>query len=210
MDLRDKINSLVSKLETINEDESRSLMIQIRKQMELMSEKDKPDYSVLNLFCNWIAHTEITKSITGLKILARINDALVSMKDSKDLNQISTTLSKAIGFSDLRLEFEKLTNDLGIPMSESKDGWINFMSHIIEIIKDVPISFPEINKLKGKQRKIYENISNNPIKPGAGVVAVLISEVDYGLFSKKWSVLKCLKIRTADTTTFIVPLTMQI
>lgn len=210
MDLRDKIKSRVEKLERITEDEVRSLMIIIRKQLESMPEETKSGYAVLNLFCNWIAHPKITKSITGLKVLARINDALVSVKDSKDLNEISFIISQAVGFGELKVDFKKFTDSLGIAMPGSKSCWVNFMTHIIEIIKDVPITFPEIIKLQNRQRKIYETISNNPIKPGAGVIAVLISEVDYGLFGRKEGVLKCLKIKTADTTTFIVPLTIQI
>jgi hypothetical protein len=205
-----KIKDLVSKIKTINEHEVRSLMILIRKRMELMPEEEMAHYLILNLFCNWVAHTEITKSITGLRTLARINNALVSIKDSKDMNEISLTISMAVGFSDLKTEFEKFIGNLGVITPISKNHWINFMSHILAIIKDVPLAFPPLNELKDKERKIYEGISNNAIKPGAGVVAMLISEIDYGLFHEKWSVLKCLKIRTADTTTFIVPLTIKL
>ena len=53
------------------------------------------------------------------------------------------------------------------------------LHNIIEIIKDVPLLFPTKRDLKPKELKIYNEIAQNPITTGAGVISAGISEVDY-------------------------------
>jgi hypothetical protein len=89
--------------------------------------------------------------------------------------------------------------------------WAVFVSHLIEIIRDVPISFPELSSLDRTKRNIYEEIAQNPIKAGAGVVAAQISAVDYAaLGAPETGSRMCLHIRTADTTTTVIPLTIDV
>ncbi len=89
--------------------------------------------------------------------------------------------------------------------------WDVTVSHLVEIIRDVPISFPELSALDKTKRKIYEGIAQNPIKPGAGVIAAQISYVDYAAVGAPEAGRKmCLLIRTADTTTIVIPLLIDV
>lgn len=209
-DIVAKIRSILDQY-SINEDQIRSLMILLRKRMELMPEVEKMGYATLNLFCNWVAHTRITQSLTGLKTLRRINDALVSVKDSTDTKRVQLKMSEAIGFMILRAELLQLLDKLVVKHRlVDKKVWAELLANIIEIIRDVPLSFPPIAKLKGPARKIYAGIAKNPIKPGAGVVQMTISKIDYNAFGVKGpGELLCLLIKMEDTTTIVVPLIIE-
>ena len=96
-------------------------------------------------------------------------------------------------------------------MASDNHVWAVFVSHLVEIIRDVPISFPDLSSLDKTKLKIYEEIAQNPIKPGAGVVAAQISRVDYAaLGAPEMGSRMCLHIRTADTTTIVIPLVIDV
>lgn len=211
-DLITKIGKIVAKKENINEDEIRSLMLLVRKVLETMTEQERSHYLLLNLFCNWSAHTKITKSNTGLRILAKVNDALVDIRHSGDSMQIGLKMSEALGFAGLRAELKMFFGGISVQddLISNNDIWgMSFLINLIEIIRDVPLCFPI--KLDSNKQKIYDQIAQNPIKPGAGVVAIKLSNVEYPeLNGKKLSNHLCLLIRTADTTTIVIPLVIDV
>ncbi len=210
MNLIAKIQGIASEGIRISEDQVRSFMILVRKQLELTPDQEKVKYSTLNLFCNWSAHTAITQSLTGLQTLARINDAFVRVKNSTDIAAIQEELSRAIGFGTLQDELVSFLDHTAVKHKPS-DGavWHHFLSHLIEIIRDVPLAFPPTGKLSKAAQKIYNRIAGNPIKPGAGVTLITISRVDYGkLGVEGLGEMTCLLIRTEDTTTTVVPLSI--
>jgi len=212
-DLISKIRNTVGKNVNLEEADVRSLMILVRKVLDKMLESDQGLFLVIRLFSNWVAHTEITQSNTGLRILSAINNALVSIKDSTDTVVIQTKVSEAIGFPALRKELKLFFDYFGVDdvLVSNNSVWGIFISHLTEIIRDVPLSFPQISALDATKRKIYEEIAQNPIKPGAGVVAVQISLVDYAaLGAKKQGNTMCLLIRTEDTTTIVMPLLIDV
>jgi hypothetical protein len=206
-DIASKIQRLVTLGTKLDEDQTRSLMILIRKEIELMSDVNRKKLTVLNLFCNWSAHTQIDQSMSGLRMLNRINDALVRVKQA-DTGTILTEMTKAIGFSVLHSELLLFLRQIDISETISDDMWRIFLYNLIEIIRDVPLSFPIMRELKPPERKIYEQIAKNPIKPGAGVVKLILSNIDYKKFGlENGSEILCLLVRTEDTTTIIIPLT---
>jgi hypothetical protein len=201
-----KIRSTVGKENDLEEADVRSLMILIRKLLDKMQEADQRLFLVTRLFSNWVAHVAITQSNTGLRILSAINSALVSIKDSTDTIYMQTKVSEAIGFPALRKEIKLFLGRIGVSDNLVTDDrvWAIFVIHLIEIIRDVPISFPDLSSLD-------EEISRNPIKPGAGVVAVHISRVDYAaLGAPEIGSRMCLHVRTADTTTIVIPLAIDV
>jgi len=207
MDLVEKIQRLVNLGSQISEDQVRSLMILIRKQLELLDENERSKYSTINLFCNWCAHTEITQSLVGLRLLGQINDALVKVKTSPN-DEVRKELSQAVGFgsfySELILFLEKL--DIKHQLSD-QNNWRQFLTHIIEIIRDVPLAFPSIDKLNNNSRKIYEKVIQNPIKPGSGVILITLSKVDYSRHGAKGlGEILCLLIKTENAITIVVPM----
>ena len=211
-DLIAKIQSLLKQSSNISEDQVRSLMILVRKRLELMTEKDRIQYLTLNLFCNWTAHTAITQSVSGLRILSRVNTALVKVKDSVDTDVILTKMAKAVGFDTLYSEFLLFLKNNGVSHClTDKVVWKCFVDHLIEIIRDVPIAFPPVSQLRRSAKKIYDQITKNPIKPGAGVISITLSRVDYGALGvKNAGMMMCLLVRTEDTTTTVVPLKIKL
>jgi hypothetical protein len=207
-DLIIKIKRIIDQKNLISEDEVRSLMGIIRKILDKI-DPNNCKYLILRLFCNWSAHTEITNSNTGLRILAKINDTLVEIKDMDSNFEIRCKISEAIGFVSLRRElanFFKEENISDILISDNK-LWSIYLDHLIEIIRDVPISFPPLSELDETKIKIYNEISQNPIKPGAGVISILISLFAY---PKEGEEIMSIFIRTEDTTTLVIPLLIDV
>ena len=212
-DLIKKICNTVAKRSDLEEADVRSLMILIRKLLDNMSDADQKPYLTIRLFSNWVAHIEITKSNTGLRILSAINNALVSIKDSVDPVIMRTKMSEAIGFPVLRKEMKMFFGQIGVDdiLLSDNNLWAVFITHLIEIIRDVPLSFPQLSSLDPAKRKIYEQISQNPIKHGAGVISIQISRVNYAaLGAPEEGEIMCLLIRTADTTTMVMPILIDV
>jgi hypothetical protein len=212
-DLITKIANTVAKSKDIEEADVRSLMILVRKLLDNMPQSDQKPYLTIRLFSNWAAHIKITESNTGLRILAAINNALVSIKDSVDLVAMQTKMSEAIGFPVLRKEMKLFFGYIDVTDMLVSDNnlWAIFITHLIEIIRDVPLSFPPLSALDAPKRKIYEEIAQNPIKPGAGVISIKISRIDYGALGvKELGDIMCLLIKSEDTTTIVMPLLIDV
>lgn len=209
--LVEKIAKIVGKNE-VSEDEMRSLMILIRKVLETMPENDRKNYLILNLFCDWVAHIKITKSNIGLRILAKINDALVDMRHSGDGTEIGIKMSEVL-FVGLRRELKAFLNNIKVSevlMEDNKLWSTVFIIQLLGAVQDVPLSFPSINDLDSTKVKIYEKIAKNAIKLGAGVMSIWISNVDFAaLGAKSWGDRLCLYIKTEDTTTIVVPMVID-
>lgn len=141
--------------------------------------------------------------------MAEINDTLVSIKDSTDLMEVRTKISNAIGFPILRKELKLFFQKIGADdtLISINNIWAVFISNLIEIIRDVPLSFPSLSKLNETKRKIYNQIAKNPIKPGAGVISAKISLIKYPPPTNE---IMCLTIKTEDTTTAVIPLLIDV
>jgi len=212
-DLIKKMRATITKNKKIKEADVRSLMILVRKLLDKMPRSDQDLYLTIRLFCNWVAHIEITKSNPGLRILAQINDALVSVKKAKNTTESQTKISQAIGYPVLRRELKSFFDHIGIDDTLVSDNnvWAIFITYLIEIIRDVPLSFPPLSKLDSTKQKIYKKIAQDPIKPGAGVISIQISLIDYSaLGAKDAGDRMCLLIRTEDSTTTVIPLLIDV
>ena len=212
-DLITKIKNTVAKNKDLEEADVRSLMILVRKLLDKMPQSDQKLYLTIRLFSNWVAHIKITKSNTGLRILSAINNALVSVKDSVNTVAMQTKMSEAIGFPVLRKEMKLFFGRIGVDdmLVFNNNLWAIFIAHLIEIIRDVPLSFPQLSALDATKRKIYEEIAQNPIKAGAGVISIQISRINYAaLGARESGDIMCLLIKTEDTTTIVMPLLIDV
>jgi len=210
-DIAVKINEVLRKGDQMTEHELRSAMILIRKLLEFMPDQDKLPYLLLSLFCNWAAHIEITGSNTGLRLLAKVNDAIVGSRSSGDGLEIGLRMSEALSLSGLRKELVQFLtkNDLDTAMIQDNRAWATcFLAHLIEIIRDVPLAFP--TQLDPAKQRIYDSIAQNAIKPGAGVVSLQLSRVDYDKIGAKGVGERlCVLVTMADTTTIVIPLAID-
>jgi len=211
-DMIAKINEVFEKGAQMTEHELRSAMVLTRKMLELMPERARSQYLLLNLFCTWAVHTEITQSNTGLRILAKVNDALVGVRHSGNPTEMGLKMSGALSFVELRRELQKFIGQGALNdkvVSDDKIWGLAFLPHLIEILRDVPLSFPHVLD-PGKQR-IYDQIAQNPIKPGAGVISICLSRVNYeAVGAKGLGERLCVLIKTADTTTVVIPLKIDV
>ncbi len=209
-DLIKKIERIVANKGQINEESIRLLMVLIRKLLE-MQQPHIESFLTLNLFCNWAMHIEITYSNTGLRILAEINDALVRNKDA-EVNNLQLDMSQAIGFSKLRSELKLFFNNNEIDdiITYNNTIWVNFVCTLIEIIRDVPLSFPKLSELDKTKKKIYNRIAQNPIKLGAGVISIVITKIDNNTFGECGVGKRvCLHISIEDKITIIIPMLLD-
>ena len=211
IDLIEKMGNIASKKDALKEEDVRTLMILARKLLDLVP-KLNTQFLIIRLFANWAVHVEITQSNTGLRILSAINDALVTYK-SADTDTLCSGLSKEIGFPALRKELKQFVDHFHIvDVIVSEDRvWAVFVIHLIEIVRDIPLSFPKISTLDNKKRKVYDLIARNSIKSGAGVVAIQISKINYDLLgATEIGERMCLIILLEDTTKIVVPLIIDV
>lgn len=210
-DLLIKIKETVRKEEALEEADVRALMIMIRKLLDLMSQPDSQNFLITRLYSNWAVHIEITNSNTGLRILSAINDALVAYKTA-DTETLRKGISNEIGLSALRNEMKQFLGYFGIDdkIVGIDNIWAIFIKHLIEIIRDVPLSFLSLTALDKTKQKIYNQIASNSIKPGAGVIAIKISNIDYSAIGAAGTgEILCLVIKMEDTTSIVVPLSIN-
>ncbi len=216
-DLEVKIKSILENGPQISEDQVRSLMILIRKSIELLGDPDKQRYLILNLFCNWCAHTKIDQSNTGLRILAKVNDALFEVKNSQDSFETQSKLSQAIGYVSLRKELISFLNNTNLigyleVNTPGNDLWGHILTHLLEIIRDVPLEFPSISDLDETKKNIYKQIIKNAIKPGWGVLSMKIEKIDYSQLKSPFTG-ELLSLRIGfdgNRNTIVVPLLLNI
>lgn len=213
VDIDAKIENLLKNGPDISEDQVRSLMALFRKRIESMTESDKQKYLVLKLFCDWSLHNQIDQSNTGLRTLAKVNDALVVVKNSKDSHITQTKLSESIGYVALRREIKLFLKNCGLDQTRIQDNntWGQFLTHLIEIIRDVPLSFPSVVKLDKTKQKIYNQIAQNALGPKGGVMMMQIIKIDYGqLGLPNGKELFSLHAKLENTTNIIVPLLLDV
>ena len=201
-----KIEHLIHLGGSLDEDRVRSLVVLVGKMIELMPNSDRKNFGILKLFRDWAVHIEIDRSRVGIETLAFINNTLVRLK-SADTDTIILSLTEAIGFGKLRSELSAFLKYIRVDTEISEAIWKIFLNNLVEIIRDVPLSFPSNKNLNAPYKNIYRGIVENSIKPGAGVVSIALSEVDYEkIGTKNIGNIMCLQIRLEDTTTIIVPM----
>ena len=103
----------------------------------------------------------------------------------------------------MRIFFEQIKVDGTLVLNHH--SWVTLVDHLVGIIEEAPLLFP--NKLNGNQQKIYNHITTNSIKSGAGVIAIWLELFDYGNAIGKRM---CLHIRLENTTTIVVPLVLDV
>lgn len=207
-DLIVKIRVTLHKGYTLNENDVRALMILIRKLLENMSNENRNKYLVLLLFCNWAVHNQITSSNTGLRILAKVNDAIVSIKDSKNTEEIRDVVSHSFWIPELRRELKLFLSNHAINDAIVSDDrmWAFYLEQLIEIIRDVELRFPIKSDLDRTKTKIYEKIVMNSIKVWAGVISLKVSLFEY----PQGGSLMSLIVETEDSTKIIIPLLIDV
>lgn len=206
-DVARKIAALALRRELLSESEVSHLMTLCRKLLEHMPGEERERYPILKFFCNWAMHITLDRSLEGLTILRRLNDALVELAPSADGDVLTSRITETVSFRQLRREVGTLLEKLEIPSAlvGEQRSWVNFAKHLIEIIRDCPLVFSK--RMAREARALYTAIAENPLREGSWVVGVSVVEVDYGQFSGiDPNRLFCLCVLLSDTTRIVVPM----
>ncbi|MFA4967123.1 MAG: hypothetical protein WC624_02780 [Candidatus Margulisiibacteriota bacterium] len=136
------------------------LMSQIRILIEENNLAAK--YKYLNLYCNWILHSKISKSLLCFSILEQLTDILV--KHHAIENDIIHEVSNIISIPGLRKDFIDFFNSSGLPNNifSDRETWKGIFSLIASNLIDKPLCFPEMKVINGnpKIKAIYDSTQN--------------------------------------------------
>ena len=124
----------------------------------------KNQYQLLNFYCNWCLHPELTKSMHCYWILEQIADALVVYADQNP-NDFTKRISEIISFKNLKQEINALYKEKRIPrfLFKIPENWHRFITLLIQTVKEKPIKFPD--KIKITAPLI---VCNGPVELGEG------------------------------------------
>jgi hypothetical protein len=157
----------------------------IRNRLEVTHNRE--NFSTLNLFCTWCVHTVITDSLTGLRTLVRVNNAVSKVIEKEKLGQLDGLIQDivaAIGVKTLRAELIAFLDAVGIAHRFGEEEiWAAFMTHLIEIIRDTPIKFRPVAEIEAMSKwkgaaKIYKQIVETPFWRDNAVVSITVSDLD--------------------------------
>jgi hypothetical protein len=132
-DIISKLRIIINLGIDLHEDNVRSFMVLARKLLDAESGLSANQYLILRLFSNWAVHTKINCSNTGLRILSKVNDALVGVKNGASSEIIERTISDAVGIDALKLEISNLIIEYSINKDFTKEFpiWATFLIHLL-------------------------------------------------------------------------------
>lgn len=115
------------------------LLVQIRKILD--REKLKTEYPFLDLYCDWVLHTDIS-SKKNQQILGKINLAVAALEDPDGMDYADAldNLNKAISLDGLYGDMQKIFQAKKIDESIfGRENWQKFGELLFEILRDIPL-----------------------------------------------------------------------
>jgi hypothetical protein len=106
-------------------------------------------YPHVSLYCDWLLHNEIDRHRLILSLLEKMNEAIASYDNSRDIASVSRLLSLA----DLRAELIVLfaSYQIRIELLDSLSNWMTFVGVLLQELCNRPIRLPK--KPSGKMKK---------------------------------------------------------
>ncbi len=159
----------INRKNSINIDQMSSIMLQTRQIIEF--EKLKEEYKFLNLYCNWLLHTQLQDSKIIYYILEEANKVIFQNpnRNGNDTNCIIKQISTLLSIENLKNDFIKIykLKKLPIFLFDNQENWRKFISLLLLEISDKPLKFPEKIKEKSahkgfkKAYKVYSKMRNS-------------------------------------------------
>lgn len=107
------------------------ILVEIRKLLE--RKVIKPNYSVLNFYCNWVLHSSIEKIEPEIQsLLEKIEETFSSP------NPNSSIPMRMLDFGLFKKDFQKFITDFSI-VYNLDSNWITIRKLLIDIISDCPL-----------------------------------------------------------------------
>lgn len=119
------------------------IMVEIRKLLERSD--NKSNYPLLNFYCNWALHTEISRISPARQILEKIEKAISSGKYDP------FPVEEFISFEDFRKEIKSFLTEYSLPrdlFDFANEKWINFRKIFIDILIDCPLTLTNYKMIK--------------------------------------------------------------
>lgn len=202
-----KLTALITK-DSLSESDVVYTLSLIRKIIEKHEEKQK--FSLLNFYCDWVLHSSITRSPSGLEMLRKIQETII-VDGSIDPLLLSGKITSILSFYTLRKELEAFLEEFNLPLDIIKkiEMWAKFIFSIVEIVREYPLSFLDYKKYK-EIEKIYNDMKEKPIKPDMWIEELSLTKVNFSSILKKRLLddkeVPCWKLKMSETTTMIGPL----
>lgn len=182
----------------------------VYEHIDLMTLKDKGEYTVLWLFADWPHKTSLGDSFPALMVVKRLNEALGEMRSVADNKFFIDQLMDIVSFHKLKDQMENFLqlNNLPTDLTAFPYRWKVFIAELINLIKDKPLAFPDPrNKYI---RKIYGEEIFDQARQREGVISLTITEFDTSLFAGFTSLMgkkvTCMVILTSDATKIVMPM----
>ncbi len=159
INVSDKLKKLLFKIQysgIMSESECVDLISLTRNLMERYHLQGK--YNLLNFYCNWVLHIELSKLSHCFSILEGMVSAIAEYSTIGDDGSLRENISTAISIDKLKEEFKMLFIEKTLPiyLFDNNSNWRVFLIFLIERIKDKEITFPE-NIKKVKKKEIYNS-----------------------------------------------------
>lgn len=157
------IKAIVDRVNTDGQIHSAEIPQVARQTRVILEERKlKRVYPRINMYGNWLVHSQLSQSAECFEILESVADVFSLAMASANLD-IPTEISKIFALGKLRSEFQMLYTDIGIStlLFDDDADWKEFVTRIILEIIERPIAFPSDVTVTGKRYcdKIFANIN---------------------------------------------------
>ncbi|MFH1798008.1 MAG: hypothetical protein ABH844_01505 [Candidatus Omnitrophota bacterium] len=150
-------------------------MINFRLSIE--ERKYQSKHKILNLYCNWILHNEISGSATAFRILEELTDSMIVHNDGQSSGKwINDAIIEGVKLHRLQAEILDFAKEFNINLKifKSLEFWKSFGGILLSTLVQRPLKFPK-NLPNPKMKKIYNSIVQKTTDSGYlvnGVIAL--------------------------------------
>ncbi|MCK5708511.1 MAG: hypothetical protein KAI43_12755 [Candidatus Aureabacteria bacterium] len=137
----------------------KAFMIYLRELLE--SNNIKKSFRFINLYSDWCAHTEITRSHTAFDLLKKLTIGIggeLTNPGSIENGDLHKRIIDISGILQLREEIKELLNRYNLPSVpiDNWDTWKGILGLLLQDLSNKPIKFP--NPLPKNLLSIYEKL----------------------------------------------------
>ena len=150
-------------------------MINIRLIIE--NKKYQNKYKILNLYCNWVLHNQISGSVTAFRILEELTDSMIAHhKHLPNVKWINDAIIEVMRLHRFQVEILDFAKEFSINLKifENLEFWKGFGCLLLTTLIERPLKFPK--KLTNpKVKRIYNSIVQKANVSGHlinGVIAI--------------------------------------
>jgi len=177
MSLRESIIELLA-FNPLHTSHVKAMMTYVREMLENQSQSQQ--YPILNLYCNWLVHPEITKSAAAFDILRELTRAICDCNQrGKEAGDVWRHIINAIGIPALRQQLIAFfaANSISDSGFEIDDRWCGFANLMFQKLKD-----KRIYVVKKEQSQLIADLATSMGYPDWAIESLSITAQGDGLY----------------------------